>query len=155
LARPRSFSTGEVTEAAKELFWDLGYVRTGLTDLESSTGLNRSSLYQAFQSKEGVFQGALTEYVDTFVNPRLAPMERPGAGVQDIEGYFRGLAALFREDPASARRGCLWVNSIAEFSGRPDPIDVRAVELHERFRAAFLNALTGGRPRRGVGQPAT
>ena len=155
MARPRSFSTGEVTEAAKELFWDLGYVGAGLTELESSTGLNRSSLYQAFRSKEGVFQGALTDYVDTFVNPRLAPMERPGAGVRDIEGYFRGLAALFREDPASARRGCLWVNSIAEFSGRPDPIDVRAGELYDRFHGAFLNALSGGRPRGGAGQPVT
>jgi AcrR family transcriptional regulator len=154
VARPRSFSTGKVTEAAKELFWDLGYVGTGLTDLESSTGLNRSSLYQAFQSKEGVFQGALTAYVDTFVNPRLAPMERPGAGVQDIEGYFRGLAALFREDPASARRGCLWVNSIAEFAGRPDPIDVRAAEFRDRLHAAFLNAQIGGGTRRSV-QPAT
>jgi TetR/AcrR family transcriptional repressor of nem operon len=155
VARPRGFSTVEVTEAAKELFWEQGYVGTGLTDLESSTGLNRSSLYQAFQSKEGVFQGALAAYVESFVNPRLAPMERAGAGLQDIEGYFRGLAVLFRDDPGSARRGCLWVNSIAEFAGRPDPIDVRAMEFRDRLHAAFLNALTGGRTRCGLGQPPT
>jgi AcrR family transcriptional regulator len=153
VARPRGFSTIEVTEVAKELFWDLGYMGTGLNRLESSTGLNRSSLYQAFQSKEGVFQDALTDYVETFVNPRLAPMERAGARIQDIEGYFRGLAELFRDDPSSALRGCLWVNSIAEFAGRPEPIDVRAAELQERFQWAFLNALTGGRPQRGFGQP--
>jgi TetR/AcrR family transcriptional repressor of nem operon len=153
--RPRGFSTVEVTDAAKELFWDLGYVGAGLTDLESSTGLNRSSLYLAFQSKEGLFEDALTAYVDSFINPRLAPMERSGAGFQDIEGFFHGLAALFREDPTTARRGCLWVNAIAEFSGRPDPIDVRAAELHRRFRAAFRNALGGGRSRHAAGRPAT
>jgi TetR/AcrR family transcriptional repressor of nem operon len=140
--RPRGFDVLEVVEAAKELFWENGYEGSTLADLERATGLNRSSLYQAFGTKEALFVAALDSYIDGFIAPRLAAMHRPGAGSRDIIAFFHGLAKLFRDDPELWRRGCLWVNSFAEFSGR-EPPDPRAVEYRHRLCAAFANALAG------------
>jgi TetR/AcrR family transcriptional regulator, transcriptional repressor for nem operon len=140
--RPRGFDVLEVVEAAKELFWEHGYEGSTLADLERATGLNRSSLYQAFGTKEALFVAALDSYIDSFIAPRLAAMHRPGAGSRDIIAFFRGLAKLFRDDPGLWRRGCLWVNSFAEFSGR-EPPEARAVEYRHRLCAAFANALSG------------
>src|ERR1700732_519051 len=112
VGRPREFSAEAVVSSAKLVFWRRGYEGSTLSDLEASTGLSRSSLYQAYGSKEGIFDEALAEYIDTFIEPRLAPMERPGSGLGDVQRFFRGLARLYRADPASARRGCLWVNTL-------------------------------------------
>jgi TetR/AcrR family transcriptional repressor of nem operon len=140
--RPRGFDVLEVVEAAKELFWENGYEGSTLADLERATGLNRSSLYQAFGTKEALFVAALDSYIDSFMAPRLAALHRPGAGSREVIAFFRGLAKLFRGDPELWRRGCLWVNSFAEFSGR-EPPDPRAVEYRQMLCAAFADALSG------------
>jgi TetR/AcrR family transcriptional repressor of nem operon len=152
MARPRSFNAETVVEAAKEVFWKRGYEGSAISDLEHATGLNRSSLYGAFGSKEELFDRALGVYIEGFVRGLLGPMEDPRARPQDVEGFFRSLAALFRADTMPARHGCLWVNSIAEFVGRdgvPAP-DVRATQFRERLHGAFGHALRGTPAEDGV-----
>ena len=154
MPRPRSFDTDEVVEAAKHVFWHRGYHRTAIEDLERSTKLNRSSLYWAFGGKRALFLQALGAYLDGFISPRLAPMERADAGLDDIVGFFRGLAEHFRADETSARRGCLMVNSIAEFEGREDQLDGRAEQFRDRLSSAFTRALTASGDRERVDQRA-
>lgn len=147
MGRPRGFDVEAVVAAAGDLFWECGYHGLTIAGLENATGLHRSSLYQAFGGKELLFAEALALYVDRFIAPRLAPMERPGAGPRDVVGFFRGLATLFRDDAVRGGRGCLWVNAIAEFSNRGPHLDARADEYRQRLRAAFAKALSaaGGR----------
>src|SRR5215813_10326666 len=112
MARPRSFSADTAVEAAASVFWSKGYRDTAISDLERATGLNRSSLYSAFGAKQAIFGLALRWYLRGFIGPRLAPMERPGAGPGDIERFFSGLAAFFRAAGQDGR-GCLMINTIA------------------------------------------
>ena len=143
VGRPREFSAEAVVSSAKLVFWRRGYEGSTLSDLEASTGLGRSSLYQAYGSKEGLFDEALAEYIETFISPRLSPMERSGSGLGDIQRFFRQLAKLFRADRSSAQRGCFWVNTLAEFSGREPLVNARAGEFQQRLHRAFVNALSG------------
>ena len=142
MARPRSFSAEDAVAAAAAVFWSKGYRDTAISDLERATGLNRSSLYSAFGTKQAIFGLALQWYLRSFIGPRLAPMERPGAGLGDIEGFFAGLAAFFRAG-GPARRGCLMVNTIAEDEGRGTLLVSRAQAFRDRLSAAFANAMTG------------
>lgn len=142
MARPRSFNSDQVVETAKSVFLTNGYQGTAIEDLERATGLNRSSLYGAFGTKKVLFSRALGAYLDDFIDPRLARMERSGAGVADVADFFAGLAQLFRADDAIARRGCLMVNSIAEFEGRSAQLAGHAGTFRDRLRDAFTNALT-------------
>jgi TetR/AcrR family transcriptional repressor of nem operon len=144
MSRPRTFAIPAVVEAAKELFWRRGYAGTSLGDVEAATGLNRSSLYQAFGSKEQLFDAALDDYVTTFMGPLLGPMESATAGPDDVQVFFGKLAARFRGNPAAARKGCLWVNSLAEFSGRGFALEVSANAYRTRLHHAFNNALSNG-----------
>ncbi len=154
MPRPRSFDTDEVVEAAKHVFWDRGYHGTAIEDLERSTKLNRSSLYWAFGGKRALFLQALSAYLDGFISPRLAPMERADAGLDDIVGFFRGLGEHFRADETSARRGCLMVNSIAEFEGREVQLEGRAELFRDRLNGAFTSALAASADRELVDQRA-
>ena len=51
MGRPKGYDRETVLLAARDLFWEQGYERTSIADLEERTGLNRSSLYTEFGSK--------------------------------------------------------------------------------------------------------
>ena len=141
MARPRTFSVDDVVFAAKDAFWARGYGGTAISDLEDCTGLNRSSIYQAFGSKRELFDLALAAYIDGFVEPLLEPLQRPGSSMSDIEGFFGRLKSVLRTNRMASRHGCLWFNSITEVACRSEGVDVRADEYRDRLRAAFANAL--------------
>ncbi len=139
MADRRHFNDEEVVEAAKQVFWERGYAGTAIDDLQIATGLSRSSLYLAFGTKRAVFDAALADYVASFLDPRLGPLEAPGAGLGDAVAYFRSLAEYFARPDAS--RGCLYINSISELAGRDPTFTHAASYFTNRVRAAFGNAL--------------
>jgi len=142
VARPRSFDIDAVVGSARDTFWRLGYDGAAISDLEDATGLSRSSLYQAFGSKEQLFRAALARYIRDVIDPLLAPMEAPDAGPPAIDGFFSRLIELFRGDELAGRYGCLWVNSIVDLNRRlPAPVDARSDEYWRRINQAFSNAL--------------
>jgi AcrR family transcriptional regulator len=138
--RPRAFDEGEVIAAAKELFWRQGYTATSIGDLEEATGLSRSSLYMAFGAKHALFQAATRDYLDTFVDPLLRPLEREDAALAEIVTYFKAVAKLF-SDP-KAQRGCFMINLIGERAGRDTRSTRQGQAFLARVRSAFTNALT-------------
>jgi AcrR family transcriptional regulator len=62
MARPREFDEDYVLERALHVFWDEGYEAASLADLQEATGLTKSSLYKAFDSKLGLFRRVLDRY---------------------------------------------------------------------------------------------
>jgi AcrR family transcriptional regulator len=139
MARPREFDEHQVIAAAKEVFWRYGYDATGLDSLERATHLSRSSVYAAFGSKQGLFEAAMREYDDTFIESVLGRVEASGAGPSDAQRFFADIGSLFRGDLAD--RGCLIINSIGELAGRDAAATQEGAKLHARYRRAFGNAL--------------
>jgi AcrR family transcriptional regulator len=152
VARPRGFDERKVIAAAKEVFWRRGYEATGLDDLERATHLSRSSVYAAFGSKRQLFEAALAEYQETFIQGLLGRVEAPGAAPTDAQRFFAEIASMFRSELGD--RGCLVVNAIGELVGRDPAMGRDGQEFHARYRRAFANALgittTRGERRRAV-----
>jgi hypothetical protein len=86
-----------------------------------------------------LFDAALGEYIESFIDPLLGPVEAPGAGLREAAGYFLGLATLFGD--RESQRGCLMINSIAELAGADPAWEERGAQFADRYRVAFLNAL--------------
>ncbi len=57
--RPPSFHAETVVADAVGVFWRYGYEATSLAELEQELGINRSTLYNSFDGKEGLFQAAV------------------------------------------------------------------------------------------------
>lgn len=147
MGRRRSYSVDAVVDAAKNAFWRLGYGGASVTDLEGATGLSRSSLYQAFGSKQRLFAEALDAYIRSFIDPLLDPLESPVAGSSSVETFVRGMATVLREDGLPARYGCLWVNAIAAAGRSPDEaVEVRGAEYWDRLHEAYLAGLRRAAP---------
>ncbi|QHC70079.1 TetR/AcrR family transcriptional regulator [Rathayibacter sp. VKM Ac-2801] len=152
MGRTQGFDTEQVVRAARAVFWESGFEEASLPDLESATGLRRSSLYHAFGSKRGLFDAAVQSYLDEVVRPRLAPLVAPrGASPTALEEYFTGLrAALADSRTLSARSGCLLLNA----AGAPIARDDAVREVIAHYRAELLGALRAGALARWPGAQA-
>jgi AcrR family transcriptional regulator len=60
--RQRTFSSDDALMAAVAVFADKGYEHTSLSDLTEAMGINRTSMYLAFGSKEDLFLRAMKAY---------------------------------------------------------------------------------------------
>lgn len=142
VGRRKEFDDTAVVRAARDAFWERGYASTSLADLEAVTGLSRSSIYQAYGSKRGLFDRAVTNYCDEFIWPIIEPMEADGAGRAEIVGYFLALAHHLRESPHSvAARGCLIANTASELNVLDDGAARIVRDYRERVQAAIAHAL--------------
>ncbi|GAA4502092.1 TetR/AcrR family transcriptional regulator [Gluconacetobacter tumulicola] len=61
--RPQSFDRAQALCAAMRLFWDRGYDGTSFDDLTAAMGISASSFYNAFGSKEALYQETIDAYV--------------------------------------------------------------------------------------------
>lgn len=62
MARKEEFNREETIKKAMTVFWEKGYSGTSIQDLVDATGLNRSSIYNSFGSKQNLYRTALDYY---------------------------------------------------------------------------------------------
>lgn len=108
MARPRTIDTDRAARALKSVFWDKGFERTSVTDIEVATGLSRQSLYRAFGDKRGMYRKALAAYADDEMRIGVDALAAPGTRRERVARVFD--AALSELD----RRGCFLWNASAE-----------------------------------------
>lgn len=137
--RPQQFDPDEVLDRAMGVFWRHGYEGSSLAELEAGTGANRSTLYNSFGGKRGLFLDALSQYTRRLGEQMLAPLEDGDEGLADLHAFLERFAAQL-EGPAGPD-GCLMVNTMTELAGS-DPAVVSQVDVYlERSRAALRAAL--------------
>jgi TetR/AcrR family transcriptional repressor of nem operon len=125
VARTREFDDETAVRAARELFWERGYVSTSLAQLQDATKLSRSSMYATYGNKRGLFERAALSYLEEIIDPLLGPME----------------AVLRSPNQRLAKRGCFMINTLLEL----DELDAAATDMITVYRArvhrAVLNAV--------------
>lgn len=107
------FDEVAVIAAAIEVFWRNGYAAAAISDLTEATGLSRSSLYQRFHDKDGLFQEALAAYTQRVL--RRMNSAKADTKADTARGRLKALLRAFlpvRSRPA----GCLIGRSVAEIS---------------------------------------
>ena len=130
-----------------EVFWGTGYARASLDDLEEATGLNRSSLYNAFGGKKAIFAKALERYHDGPCQVVFAPLQQK-RGSEAIKGYL-GAITSFVESPLG-HRGCMMVNTaclggaIADNKEISDRLDYHFAKQHKLLRKRYIEATDDG-----------
>lgn len=141
--RPRAFDQAQVLDTAMRLFWRDGYAAASVPEISSATGLSTSSLYNTYGSKLDLLVAALAHYHETVLEARmLGPMVHGDEGLADVEAFLDRLGRALETDPP---RGCLAVNTIAEF--REPPADV--AEHTARYRALLRQGLRAALTRAG------
>lgn len=141
MARTQSFDRDIVVRAARSLFWARGYEAASIPELEEATGIRRSSLYNTFGSKRGLFDAAVQSYLDEVIRPRLRPLQDSPVAPSALAEYLAGLRDAFeRLDSMPAQHGCLLVNT----AGAPIAHDAEVARVIADYRAELEAAFDRG-----------
>lgn len=140
MGRSLEFDTTAAVTAALDVFWARGFEGTSLIDLEKSTGLSRSSLYNSFGNKRGLFDAAVTMYLDHVIRPRLRGLtEHPADDA--VDKYLHSLSiAISTTAPESPRRGCLLLNTATGMGAHDNTL----AEVVRSYRRELSDALRSG-----------
>jgi AcrR family transcriptional regulator len=101
-----------VLDAAITVFWQHGYASASVGGLTEATGLSRSSLYQRFGDKDGLFNEALARYSERVV-ARMRSVKANSAKKR-METLLREF--LPKDTAAQRPAGCLLTRSCTEQS---------------------------------------
>lgn len=140
----KQYDRFEVLERATRAFWKHGYEATSINDLVEQTGLNRGSLYAAFDGKRGLFVECLAHYDARHRRDFLRSVLGDLGPRDAILAVF---AAASRNDTAHPA-GCLMVNSALEVS--PHDPEIREIvnqslaQVEAFFRENIVAAQSDG-----------
>jgi TetR/AcrR family transcriptional repressor of nem operon len=107
MARPIEYDKEAVLSSAMNLFWKKGYESTSMKDLVEATGMTTRSMYNIFESKNGLFEACLNWYYETGVRNRYERLIRE-VGLTAIRNFFLTLGERKTKD------GCLYVNTASD-----------------------------------------
>ncbi|MFV2038859.1 MAG: TetR/AcrR family transcriptional regulator [Acidimicrobiales bacterium] len=130
--RPRTFDEDEVLDALTSLFWRQGYEATSVADIAATTGLKRSSLYNAFGSKLELFSRILDRYITARIELLETMAAEAGGGIDALHAFLE----FARSEMATELgcNGCLAVNTATEFGGDDDEFAALAQKYRDRMR---------------------
>jgi TetR/AcrR family transcriptional regulator, transcriptional repressor for nem operon len=137
MARPRTFDVDHAVEQAMDLFWRKGYEATSLSDLLDELHLGRGSLYQAFGSKDELYERALNAYCARHAAGLVELLDQTDDVRAALRELLRALAAADRADP---ERGCLLVNAATERADHAPTVEVVRTTMR-RVESAIAGAL--------------
>jgi AcrR family transcriptional regulator len=132
------FEEAAVIAAAIEVFWRHGYTAAAISDLTEATGLSRSSLYQRFRDKDGLFQEALAAYTQRVLR------RMNSAKANTARGRLKGLLRAFLPDGSRRPAGCLIGRSCAEISALSNDGQASALAAATRQREVLAGLLREG-----------
>ncbi|MDQ0895010.1 TetR/AcrR family transcriptional regulator [Agromyces ramosus] len=116
MARPRQFDDASLRTAALEDFWTRGFEGASIGDIASASGVGNGSIYAAYGSKLGLFIVVLEAYCRTRVDLVRTAMATEGPAGAAVRALLDAVIDDCATQPG--RRGCLMLNSIAEFGER-------------------------------------
>ena len=140
MARHKAFDPQAALAKALDIFWHQGYEGTSMQDLVVHMGISRSSLYDTFGDKRGLFLAVLAYYEQEVVSQLLAPLKHPGTPRQQIRQVFYQAIDMALTD--SLRQGCLICNTAVELGPHDHDITARVASNLARIEAAFAATLT-------------
>jgi len=119
LGRPREFDEDDVLTDIMSLFWKNGYEGTGLSQIIKATGLQKGSLYKAFENKQDMYVKALAHYEKNVVDKAVKSLVSGGAPPYErVKAFLSApIKASFND---SDRRGCFLCNASADFAAHDD-----------------------------------
>jgi TetR/AcrR family transcriptional repressor of nem operon len=125
MPKVETFNKEFVLKQAIEVFHGKGYNATSMQDLVDATGLNRSSIYNSFDSKLNLFMECLKAYHDKYSRETSKVLLKATSSIHAIELIFDLYLKEIIKDKFD--RGCMITNCKSEMAN------------HEGLITNFLN----------------
>lgn len=121
MPKAKQFDEAEVLQKARNVFWKQGYNGTSMDELVKATGLSRSSIYDTFGDKHGLYLRALKAYMDQQYGHMIEKIPSTLTPRKKIEWLFKNVIATALDD--RQRKGCFIVNTTTEMANVDNSIN--------------------------------
>lgn len=135
MPKVEKFNRELVVKQATDAFHDKGYNATSMQDLVDVTGLNRSSIYNSFESKQNLFLECLSSYQNFYKEKITERLLRASNSLEAINFLFDLYLKDIIEDKDD--KGCLIVNCKSEMANHDESITHFLIK-NQSFMVAFL-----------------
>ncbi len=139
----KQYDRTDVVERAMQAFWANGYEGTSIGDLVAATGINRGSLYTAYEGKRSLFIAALRHYDGQLRSDCLERLASEHAPKDAIVAIFDAAARGTGKDVRPG--GCLLVNTALELSPHDAEIAALVQANFDAIEAFFRDMLEQAR----------
>lgn len=146
MGRRKAYEREGVLTLALNAFWAEGYHSTSARALADSTGVNVSTLYSEFGSKEGLYSAALEMYERDVVTAFFGPLEAPDATIATVRATLRQFPAMAKQ--VSKAPGCLVTNAAVEQAPTPLASHDAMGRYIDRVSAGIQHAISNTRDAR-------
>ena len=138
----KQFDENRALDGAMKVFWQNGFSATSYPDLMEATGLNKSSLYNAFGDKQTLYRRCLDRFAE--VHGEKLRMRLNAERLEDaIGGFFDELIDRFRRPDLPG--GCMVTAAALELGSNSDTagscIRDQMRELDSLFRQRLERAV--------------
>ena len=89
--RLKEFNANSVLEKSIDLFWNTSFGHCSIKDIVEVTGVNRFSLYEEFENKEGILLTSMDLYIDRRINPKLELLEADEKLSDTLSSFYMSL----------------------------------------------------------------
>lgn len=112
MGRPAKFNRDEAVELAMNEIWKNGFDKSSVKAISEKLGITRSSFYNAFGSREGLFSEVLDLYISRAPDRVWSDVDDGTPVIPLLTKMFRDVCHIRAADPEA--RGCMAVNFAAE-----------------------------------------
>ncbi|NQU51822.1 MAG: TetR/AcrR family transcriptional regulator [Bacteroidetes bacterium] len=140
--RYKEFNSNRVLEKCITLFWNKGFGACSINDIVQTTGVNRFSLYNEFNNKEGILYAALELYRNRYLNEKLSPNLNKKSLQEELVAIF----TKFLKDEDSHPPGCFTIQIATELADRNERIKEFLDNYINKLEANFLQTLEKFKP---------
>ena len=140
--RPRQFEDKEIIDAAITVFSSNGYAGTSAQNLCDVTGLGRGSLYNAFGSKQALYEQALLRSHEQTMAAQLSILTQPGLFKERLRSLlFWGIAEDLSQ---SEQHEAMVLFSALERGDKGHVVSSLNLEYRQRLEKSLLTVFVEG-----------
>lgn len=142
MPKTKQFDEVTVLEKARNVFWEKGYNGTSMDELVKATGLSRSSIYDSFGDKHGLYTKTLQHYQQTQQQQMLHHMPQGLPGRKKIQWFFHN--SINDSICDKQRKGCYMLNSTTELANLDSSVNELAIASMEAMENLFTGWIKEG-----------
>ena len=146
--RPKQYNREKILSKITDLFWERGFEETHISDIVTSTKINKYSLYSEFGDKEQLYLACIDHYIIMSRIYLENLLTREPIGLTNIEKFLK---ERVRHTASSRIKGCLIFNSVIEEKVLSKEINKKINLRVAKIKSLLLNCLNAAQERKEIG----
>lgn len=132
--RYKEFNSNKVLDTCIHLFWNTSFWGCAVKEIVAATNVNRFSLYEEFDNKEGILTATIDLYKERYIPEKLALLESKGDLIEILKKFYLS----FLKDEESHPSGCYLIRIATEVADNntevKNKLDVYLIEIENAFK---------------------